>query len=177
MQYDSIIKEILACRICPQGKIGVCVPGEGSISPQIVFVGEAPGKTEAKEGRPFIGRSGKLLRSLISTINVADKDIYITSVVKYLPVKGTPSLQEIVHGKIHLMKQLEFLSPSITVLLGKVAMMGTLTSSLSLMQNHGTVHQELGRKYFITVHPAAALRFPKYKQMLVEDFKTLRSLL
>src|SRR5439155_10892820 len=105
---DEIAREIEACQVCKEGKIGKAVPGEGNPDADIVFMGEAPGKTEAKTGRPFIGRSGQLLRSMIRDVLGLDdlKDVYITSPVKYLPEKVTPTPAEIAHGKTHLDKQL-----------------------------------------------------------------------
>lgn len=68
----KIALEIANCEECKVGKIGVAVPGEGNADAVIVFIGEAPGKTEAKTGRPFVGRSGKYLRSLIRSIELSE---------------------------------------------------------------------------------------------------------
>jgi DNA polymerase len=106
-ELDKIAKEIDSCDACKVGKIGVAVPGEGNPDAQVVFIGEAPGKNEAKTGKPFIGRSGNLLRKMIQSIGLDDlQDVYITSPVKYLPERGTPTPPEIAHGREHLMKQL-----------------------------------------------------------------------
>ena len=78
LQLDQIASEIDNCKICKKDKIGVAVPGEGNPDADIVFIGEAPGKQEAVNGRPFIGRSGQLLRNLIREIGLDDiKDVYI----------------------------------------------------------------------------------------------------
>ena len=69
---DKIAKEIENCKICKQGKVGKAVPGEGSADASIVFLGEAPGKKEAAEGRPFIGPAGKVLRGLIKEADLKD---------------------------------------------------------------------------------------------------------
>src|SRR3712207_3427188 len=115
---DEIAKEIENCEVCKIGKSGKAVSGEGNPDADIVFIGEAPGKTEALTGRPFIGRSGKLLRSLITSIGLKEEDVYITSPVKYLPDKGTPSLSDIAHGRLHLIKQFDVIDPKLIVLLG-----------------------------------------------------------
>ncbi|HSX40464.1 MAG TPA: uracil-DNA glycosylase, partial [Candidatus Saccharimonadales bacterium] len=93
---DKITSEIENCKICKVGKSGKAVPGEGNPDADIVFLGEAPGKTEALTGRPFVGRSGKLLRSLIKEAGLKEEDIYITSPVKYLPDRGTPTPADII---------------------------------------------------------------------------------
>lgn len=189
---NKIAGEIGRCNTCKQGKIGVAVPGEGNPDAKIVFVGEAPGKTEAKTGRPFVGRSGQLLRKKIRDLGLDDeKDVYITSPVKYLPEKGTPSPAEITHGKTHLDKQLDIIDPKFVVLMGSVAVQGVLgdpTSSrlksglwgagkIMVKRDHGTVIEKNGKKFFITLHPAAALRFPPLKDLMESDFNKLKILL
>src|SRR2546425_9448635 len=101
-QLDKISKEIELCKVCKVGKTGKAVPGEGNPDAKIVFLGEAPGKKEAETGRPFVGRSGQLLRSLIKEVGLKEDEVYITSPVKYLPLRGTPTPQDIAHGKTHL---------------------------------------------------------------------------
>lgn len=177
---DKIAREIENCKICKEGKSGMAVAGEGNPDADVVFIGEAPGKKEAATGHPFVGRSGQLLRSLIRSIGFDDeKDVYITSPVKYLPDRGTPTSADIAHGRIHLMKQLEIIKPKLVVLLGRVAAEGVLQSKVHVSKEHGKVIEEKGSiKYFLTYHPAAALRFPnKYKPLLQADFKKLKKLL
>lgn len=177
---DKIAKEIENCEVCKIGKNGMAVPGEGNPDADVVFIGEAPGKQEAAIGRPFIGRSGQLLRSLIRGIGFDDeKDVYITSPVKYLPDRGTPTSQDIAHGRIHLMKQFVVIQPKVVVLLGRVAAEGVLERKVAVASEHGKIIAEQnGVKYFLTFHPAAALRFPnKYKPLLQEDFANVKKLL
>jgi uracil-DNA glycosylase len=172
---SAITKEIEQCVDCKKGKIGVAVPGEGNPNAQVVFIGEAPGKTEAKTGRPFIGRSGKFLRSMIRELGLDDeKDIYITSPVKYLPERGTPSTGEIAHGKLHLDKQLVIIDPKLIILMGSVAAQGVLGEKIPVKSRHGEVIEKNNKKYFITIHPAAALRFSPLKKIVNEDFHVLR---
>lgn len=177
---DVIAQKIELCHVCKEEKTGVAVPGEGNPDADIVFIGEAPGKKEAVEGRPFIGRSGQLLRSLIREIGFDDeKDVYITSPVKYLPLRGTPTPQDIAHGRTHLMKQLAIIEPKFVVLLGRVAAEGVLQQKVAVVKERGSVIEEKGGiKYFLTYHPAAALRFPvKFKPVLREDFLQVKRLL
>lgn len=178
-QLDQIASEIDNCKICKKDKIGVAVPGEGNPDADIVFIGEAPGKQEAVSGRPFIGRSGQLLRKLIREIGLDDeKDVYITSPVKYLPVRGTPTSEEIAHGRTHLLKQFAVIQPKFVVLLGRVAAEGVLQKKVFVTKERGEVIEEKdGIKYFLTYHPAAVLRFPsKFKEGMLEDFKKVKKL-
>ena len=173
-QLDNIADEIAHCPICPIGKSGKPVPGEGNPDARIVFLGEAPGKTEAVTGRPFVGRSGKLLRSLLHDVGLKEEDVYITSPVKYLPDRGTPTKADIAHGKVHLDKQLAVIDPDVVVLLGATACFAMLGKEVSITKEHGTIKNQDDRTYFLTYHPSAALRFPKFKEALVHDFQTLR---
>jgi uracil-DNA glycosylase len=179
----KIAKEIEKCKICKVGKSGMSVPGEGNPDADIVFIGEAPGKKEAATGRPFIGRSGQLLRSLIREVGLKEEDVFITSPVKYLPngpdgtPGGTPKPADIAHGRIHLMKQFEVIQPKIVVLLGSVAALGVLGVKVPVKTDHGKIIEHEGRKHMVTLHPAAALRFPPLKLLIKEDFAKLKRLI
>lgn len=180
LMLNKIGEEIEKCSECKKEKIGVAVPGEGNPNAEVVFIGEAPGKQEAVTGRPFIGRSGQLLRKMIREIGLDDiQDVYITSPVKYLPKRGTPTSQEIAHGRTHLMKQFAVIQPKFVVLMGRVAAEGVLQKKVFVVKEHGKVIEESGGiKYFLTYHPAAVLRFPgKFKKLMEEDFGTIKKLL
>lgn len=178
-ELGKIAKEIENCKNCKIGKSGKSVSGEGNPDADVVFIGEAPGRQEAATGRPFIGRSGQLLRSLIREIGLKEEDVFITSPVKYLPDRGTPTPADIAHGRIHLMKQFDVIKPKVVMLLGRVAAEGVLQEKVAVVSEHGRVIEEKdGIKYFLTIHPAAALRFPdKYKVLLKDDFGKLKRLL
>lgn len=176
-KLDLIARQIEHCRICKENKTGVAVAGEGNPDANIVFLGEAPGKQEAKSGRPFIGRSGQLLRSLIRDVGLKEEDVYITSPVKYLPLRGTPTKKDIKHGKEHLAKQLDIIQPEYIVLLGNTAQTAMLDTPLPVKKKHGTVIKQDNRQYFLTFHPAAALRFPPLRKELEADFKKLQSII
>lgn len=169
-------KKIRECRECKKNKIGKAVPGEGNPNAQIVFVGEASGRQESLTGRPFVGRSGKFLRLLMAKIGLDEKEVYITSPVKYLPKKGTPTKSDIAHGSEHLARQLAIINPKIVVMLGNVAYQALIGNSPSVNSKHGKIVKKDNRVYFITFHPAAALRFPKIKILLENDFKKLKNL-
>ncbi len=189
VELQKIAEEIEKCKVCKLGadersegarlldKRGVSrlVPGEGNANAKVVFIGEAPGKKEAETGRPFIGRSGQLLRSLIRGIGLKEEEVYITSPVKYLPEKGTPSESDIAHGKVHLEQQLNIIDPEIIVLLGSVAARGVLNQKIPVMKDHGKIIEKDSKKYFVTIHPAAVLRFAKNKPLLISDFEKLKN--
>ena len=107
-----------------------------------------------------------------------ERDVYITSPVKYLPDRGTPTSEDIAHGRIHLMKQFAVIQPKVVVLMGRVAAEGVLQKKVFVVKEHGAVIDEReGIKYFLTYHPAAVLRFPgKFKALMIADFKKVKSI-
>ena len=172
-KLEEISQEIERCGECRMGKSGQAVPGEGNPGARIVFVGEAPGREEAKTGRPFVGRSGKYLVKLLTSIGLKREDIFITSPVKYFPGRRAPTAKEIEHGKIHLLKQLAIIQPKIIILLGNVAIRALLGGGISVSQKHGQIIKKEGVLYFLTFHPAAAIRFPQTRLSMEKDFQKL----
>ncbi|NTW67681.1 MAG: uracil-DNA glycosylase [Nitrospirae bacterium] len=172
-----IAGEIAGCRFCRKGCTGKAVPGEGDADARVVFVGEAPGREEAKTGRPFVGRSGKLLRQTIREAGLSEDDVFITSPVHYLPDQGTPSREMIRHGREHLFAQLAVIEPDIIVLLGNTACTALLDTKVEVMKQHGTTLRKDGRTYFITLHPAYAVRFAEGKKLFLRDFARLKRLI
>ncbi len=175
-QLEQIAKDIEACRECKKGTSGKTVPGEGNPDAEIIFIGEAPGRTEAETGRPFVGRSGKLLRSLIRNAGLTEEEVYITSPVKRLPKKGTPTDKQIAHGRKHLIEQLQVINPKIIVLLGNVAIKALLEEKLPILKRHGELVKKKGHIFFLTLHPAAAIRFQKFKKLIISDFGILKQI-
>ena len=174
----EVRKEILSCKFCNRLKKGELVPGEGSASAKIVFIGEAPGKEEIKTGLPFIGRAGKVLRELIASVGLKPEDVFISSAVKYLPKTYiTPKLSDIKHGRTHLQKQLDVIKPKVVVILGNTAAMSILQEKLSISQVHGTILNTDNVNYFISYHPAAPLYSPKLREVIFKDFKVLKRLI
>ncbi len=155
----------------------MAVPGEGNPDARVVFIGEAPGKEEAKVGRPFVGRSGRFLRQTIKAIGLAEDDIFITSPGHYLPLRGTPSKGTIVHGREHLFKQLKIIKPQIIVLLGTSACLAVLDRKVETAKEHGTILERNGTRLLLTFHPAYAMRFPEGKEGFLRDFQKLKRLL
>lgn len=174
---DTIATQIENCKICKQNAIGKSVPGAGNPDADIVFLGEAPGKQEAETGLPFIGRAGKVLRTFIADTGLRDKDVFITSPVKYLPTYVTPTLEDVTHGRTHLNAQLAIIQPKIIVLMGRIAALAMLNRNIQVAKEHGTIIEQDGRKYLLMYHPAAPLYNPKVKVKLQNDFKILKGLI
>jgi uracil-DNA glycosylase len=175
-QLLEIAQAIEECPLCREGKTGRSVPGEGNADAAVVFIGEAPGKEESRVGRPFIGRSGKFLRTQIREIGLKETEVFITSPVKYLPLRGTPTKADIAHGRTHLTQQLSVIDPQVVVLMGNTAAYALLDLEGAVSQEHGKVIRKEGKDYLITFHPAAAMRFPKIRQAFNDDFENLKRL-
>ncbi len=173
----KIAREIIACPLCKKGCIGKAVPGEGNANARIVFVGEAPGKEEAKIGRPFVGRSGKFLRERMKEIGLTENDFFITSPGHYLPHRGTPTMESVLHGRTHLFKQIEIIDPEIIILLGNTACIAMLDRKVEISRDHGQFVEKNGRTHLITLHPAYAMRFPEGGKMFLMDFQKLKKFL
>lgn len=176
-ELDKIAKEIELCNICKIDTIGKPVPGEGNPDADIVFMGEAPGKQEAKTGRPFIGRSGQLLRKNIRAIGLEETDVFITSPVKYLPQRGTPTPTEVAHSLTHTLKQLQVIQPKIIILLGATAALAMFGEKLPILKRHGELIKKGNWTYYLTLHPAAAIRFQKFMSLFEKDFQELKKIL
>ncbi|MFW9801852.1 MAG: uracil-DNA glycosylase family protein [Candidatus Thorarchaeota archaeon] len=172
---DKLHAEIEACVKCPLHESRLnAVPGEGPVDARLMLVGEAPGGREDESGRPFVGRSGALLTTLLSGIGLSRSDVFITSILKSRPPKNrTPTRSEIEACRPYLDRQIELINPQIIVLLGGVAV-SSIIGPWKMGDAHGKFYEGGGHKFFITYHPAAALRFPRFKDIMKEDFDILR---
>lgn len=173
---SEIALEIESCSVCRGWGEGQPVPGEGNPDADILFIGEAPGREEGKTGRPFVGRSGKLLRAAIRHIGLSEEDVFITSPVKYRPLSGTPTMANVLHGREHLLRQISVIEPKIMVLMGSVACRAVLGRKVEVARDHGNRTTLNGVTCLITFHPAYALRFPAGRKAFSRDFDALKRL-
>ena len=147
--------------------------GEGSPDAKIVFIGEAPGRDEDMQKRPFVGRSGQLLRKNIREVGWKEEDVYITNIVKRRPPENRDPLpEEIEEYKPYLARQLEIINPEIIVTLGRFSMNYFLPTA-KITRDQGKLFP-LGKRFIYPVlHPAAALRGNEMMGMFTESFKRL----
>jgi uracil-DNA glycosylase len=163
------------------------VLGEGSHEARIVFIGEAPGENEAKTGRPFCGRAGQVLETLLQSVGLERKDIYITNIVKDRPPKNRDPLpEEIEVYAPFLDRQLEIIKPAVIATLGRFSMVYIMKryglekelGSISVL--HGkvfTTETSWGEVKFVPLyHPAAAIYNQELIKVLEQDFKLLTGL-
>lgn len=154
---------------------------DGSPESPVMIIGEAPGKDEEIQGKPFVGRGGKLLNSTLEMLGWKRADFYVTNVVKYRPTdefggNRTPTPEEIEKFRLALEKEIEVIGPKLIVILGRVAMSG-LGIEGSMTMNRGQLIEKNGRKILVTYHPAAILRNPNWEPQFREDLAKIRELI
>ena len=157
------------------------VPGEGNPNAEIFFIGEAPGYHESVQRRPFVGRSGQLLRQTIVKIGYQPGDVYIGNIVKARPPDNRdPDSAEIMAYKPYLDRELEIIEPLLVVTLGRLSMAKFLPE-VRISQVHGRLHRVnwQSRQLFVLpmFHPAAALRNPQVKEQFTQDMIHLPKIL
>lgn len=178
-QLEKIAKQILADKVCPELAAGATqlVPGEGNPDAEIIFIGEAPGKEEDKQGRPFVGAAGKLLESMLKDIGLNRGDVFITNIVKYRPPNNRdPQPTEIAAFLPYLIRQIKAINPMLIVPLGRHAL-SVLLPELKISQCHGQPKQVKGRCFLPLYHPAVALYDNSMKTTLAADFAIIPPLL
>jgi uracil-DNA glycosylase len=149
------------------------VPGEGSPTAEVMIVGEAPGASEDREGRPFVGRAGKLLDELLAEAGLERGDVFITNVVKARPPGNRdPRADEVAHHMPWLEQQLALIQPRLVVPLGRHAL-AHFAPDEKISEVHGQLHYVRERALFPMYHPAAALRTRRLRETLFEDARRL----
>ena len=161
------------------------VIGEGSHDAKIMFVGEAPGRNEAKQGRPFCGAAGKILDELLASIHLPREQVYITNIVKDRPPENRDPLpSEIeIYGPF-LDRQIEIIKPSVIATLGRYSMQYIMKKFdlefelEPISRAHGKVYEAQASYGPIHIapqyHPAAAIYNQQLKETLARDFQTLK---
>lgn len=176
LRLEAEVRSCTRCRLC-DGRTHA-VPGEGSHSPQIVFVGEGPGAEEDRLGRPFVGRSGRFLDGMIESVGLRREDVFITNVVKCRPPDNRdPRPDEIAACRDYLDRQIDLLAPRVVVTLGRFSMQHWFPGE-RITRIHGQVKEiGPGRVVLAMYHPAAALRNPQWREAFAADMQKLPGLL
>ena len=182
-QLVELYREVAACARCPLAETRTkAVFGAGSADADLMFVGEAPGAEEDRQGLPFVGRAGQLLAELLAGIELAREDVFIANVLKSRPPGNRDPLPaEIDACQPYLWRQIALIQPRVIATLGNFATKLLTRNPLGITRVRGTpqVHTLGGRQVFVMplLHPAAALRTPAMKEALREDFAKLPALL
>ena len=171
---EQINCEVSTCKDCILSNNRTnTVPGEGPKDAQIMIVGEAPGFNEDKEGRPFIGASGRLLSSFLEMAGFTRSDVYITNTVKCRPPNNRDPLPfEMDQCKKYLDRQIQLIDPKIIITLGRFSF-NRFFPNETIGISRGKPIQDGGRIFYPMYHPAAALRQTKYKKLIEDDMVNL----
>jgi len=172
---EDIEKELGDCKRCKlHDKRHHIVFGEGSPTSDLVFVGEAPGRDEDMQGKPFVGRAGQLLTDIIKAMGMERKDVYICNILKCRPPENrNPEPDEIAACEPFLIKQLEALNPRVICAMGKFAAQTLLKTGTAISALRGRFHSYHGIQLMPTYHPAYLLRNPGAKKQVWQDVQII----
>jgi uracil-DNA glycosylase len=182
-QLIDVYREASNCTRCPlaEGRTNV-VFGNGNANADLMFVGEAPGAEEDRQGLPFVGRAGRLLDELLGGIGLERRDVFVGNVLKCRPPGNRdPQPEEIDSCRPYLERQIELIEPRVIGTLGNFATKLLTANQTGITRVRGTpqVHILGGRTVFVMplFHPAAALRTPSLAETLRQDFARLPELI
>ena len=173
-QLEKIAEKVKSCKNCKLCETRTnAVPGKGSFDADVIFVGEAPGRSEDTHGQPFVGLAGKRLDAILEESGINRNDVYITNIVKCRPPNNrVPTKEEELACINFINQEIEIINPKIICVMGNTAY-GTLLGGKEITKNHGKVIEKNGKKFFITFHPAATIYNQKLIVELKKDFKKL----
>lgn len=173
-ELDGVIRKCEQCRLY---RTRTCaVPGEGPVDAKMMICGQAPGRTEDREGRPFVGRAGRFLDKLLNSIGLERRNLFLTSPIKCFPPSNRlPKSDELDACRPYLTRQINLIHPDTILALGRFAVQTLLSGKyLTISRVHGKPKKMDGIMIFPTFHPAAAMRFPKIRALMEEDFTVLK---
>ncbi len=180
---DIIKRSIIDDNVCLElaSSATQLVFGEGSPDADLLFIGEAPGKNEDIQGKPFVGASGKLLDEMLASINLLRGDVYITNIVKYRPPNNRDPLPEEKQAFLpYLQAQIEVIQPKVVIPLGRHSM-SCFLPDLQISKVHGHPHPKVwGRQDGVILplyHPATALYNRGMRSTLFDDFAQIPHIL
>jgi uracil-DNA glycosylase family 4 len=182
-QLVALFKEVQTCQKCPLYETRTkAVFGAGDADADLMFVGEAPGAEEDRQGLPFVGRAGQLLNQMLEEIGLSREEVFIANVLKSRPPGNRdPQPLEIEACRPYLFEQVRLIEPTVICTLGNFAtkLLSGNPAGITKVRGAPQVHELGSRTVFLLplFHPAAALRTPAVKETLRQDFATLPDLL
>jgi len=173
---EKIALEVEGCPLCKLAKTRKnAVHGEGQVHAKIMLIGEAPGRSEDEMGRPFVGAAGRILDQALKKAGIERSQVFITNVVKCRPPGNrVPEEDEVAACRPYLDRQIALIRPKVICVLGRTAY-SSLLGGGSITANRGKIIDRSGHKYFLTVHPAAAIYNKSLLPVLEADLKKLAS--
>ncbi len=177
-ELEIIRQNVIKCTKCDLCKTRTnAVPGKGNFQSDVIFVGEAPGRNEDKNGEPFVGVAGKKLSIALEEAGISRDDVYITNIVKCRPPNNrVPNTDERDTCKEYLKQEISIIKPKIICILGNTAFNSILGGS-EITKFRGKVVRKENQLYFLTIHPAATIYNQKLIDVLKNDFVKLFDLI
>ena len=171
---EKIAGDVRGCPLCKLARTRKnAVPGEGQLSAKLMFIGEAPGRSEDEKGRPFVGAAGRILDELLKKVGIERSQVFITNIVKCRPPNNrVPKEDELNACRPYLDRQIALIKPKVICILGRTAYSSLLGGS-SITANRGKIIERGGQKYFLTFHPAAVIYNKGLLSALEADLKKL----
>jgi DNA polymerase len=171
--WDDLERIATACTKCRlAGTRTQVVYGVGNPNADLMFIGEAPGRDEDIQGKPFVGRAGTLLTDIIKAMKLTRDDVYIANVIKCRPPENrNPEPDEIDACRPFIRRQIEIIKPKVIVTLGKFALQSLMEKSFAITSARGKWLEYNGVKVMPTYHPAYLLRTPAAKKEVWQDMK------
>lgn len=184
MRINDIINEVHICKRCALWKNrNNPVVGEGNLNSEIMFIGEAPGRNEDRQGKPFVGTAGKVLDEMLLSVGLKRNDVYITNIVKCRPPNNrNPLVEEIKKCSLYLDKQIEIIRPTLICTLGNFAAKYILKKydfkPSQISKIHGQVFEVKGISGGVKIiplfHPAALIYNQKLKKKMEADLIVIK---
>jgi len=177
-ELETTRQKVIECTKCELSKTRTnAVPGKGNFQSDVIFVGEAPGRNEDKNGEPFVGIAGQRLNLALENAGVSRESIYITNVVKCRPPNNrVPTISERNRCQDYLQKEISIIKPKIICILGNTAFNSILGGS-EITKYRGKIVKKDKQFYFLTVHPAATIYNQELITVLKEDIAKLFDLI
>jgi DNA polymerase len=176
--FDQLVSEINGCTLCTlSAKRTRAVPGDGSRTADIMFIGEGPGFYEDRDGLPFVGPAGKLLDELLMSIGLSRQEVYITNMIKCrAPNNRDPLPGEIDACRPYLARQLDLIAPKVIVTLGRFSFARFFPGE-TISKARGKPRKWGDITVYPMYHPAAALHNPRLRGVIEADFRNLPALI
>ena len=173
-KLENIKQNVIKCTKCDLSKTRTnSVPGKGNFHSDVIFVGEAPGRNEDKNGEPFIGVAGKKLSAALEDAGISREEVYITNIVKCRPPNNrVPTTIERNTCQDYLKQEISIIKPKIICILGNTAFNSLLGGS-EITKFRGKLVRKEEQLYFLTVHPAATIYNQELIKVLKKDIKKL----
>ncbi|MDX1533121.1 MAG: uracil-DNA glycosylase [Nitrosopumilaceae archaeon] len=171
---QEIRKKVSACTKCELCETRTnAVPGKGDVNSKVIFVGEAPGRSEDKHGEPFVGSAGKKLTLALESAGISRDSVYITNVVKCRPPNNrVPTNAEREKCSSYLRSEIELIKPKIICVMGNTAFKSLLDGD-NITKHRGKIIRKDEQDYFVTIHPAATIYNQELFPILKKDMKKL----